>query len=169
MNKQEVKIFNKGQNEVPEYGSLFAAGFDFRADFTDKYDATDFKGENYSFNENDRTLYLWSGGRVLVPTGIHIGLPDGYELQVRPRSGLAINSGISVVNSPGTVDADYRGEICIILINTSSKDFVISQGDRIAQGVLKQVEQVEWCVVNSIEELGDTERGQDGFGSTGKK
>jgi dUTP pyrophosphatase len=100
----------------------------------------------------------------LVPTGLYIALPKGFEAQIRPRSGLAIKKGIGVLNSPGTIDADYRGEICIILVNLSSDDFVVEDGERVAQMVIARHEQVEWC---EVEVLGETERGAGGFGHTG--
>ena len=99
-----------------------------------------------------------------MPTGLYLALPEGYEAQVRPRSGLAIKKGITVLNSPGTIDADYRGEVCVILVNLSSEPFVIADGERIAQMVIARHEQVEWC---EVEVLGDTERGAGGFGHTG--
>lgn len=103
--------------------------------------------------------------RCLVPTGLYIALPAGYEAQVRPRSGLALKKGITVLNSPGTIDADYRGEICVILVNLSSEPFVIEDGERIAQMVIARHEQVEWQLVETLDE---TERGAGGFGHTGK-
>jgi dUTP pyrophosphatase len=104
--------------------------------------------------------------RCLVPTGLYMALPKGYEAQVRPRSGLAIKKGISVLNAPGTIDADYRGEVCVILVNLSSDDFVIEDGERIAQMVIARHEQAEW---QEVEVLDETERGEGGFGHTGKK
>ena len=102
--------------------------------------------------------------RTLVPTGLFIALPAGYEAQVRPRSGLAIKKGITVLNSPGTIDADYRGEVCVILVNLSSEPFVIADGERIAQMVIARHEQAEWC---EVEQLDETQRGEGGFGHTG--
>ena len=104
--------------------------------------------------------------RCLVPTGLYIALPEGYEAQVRPRSGLAIKKGITVLNSPGTIDADYRGEVCIILVNLSSEDFIIEDGERIAQMIIAKHEQATWVEVETLDE---TERGAGGFGHTGKK
>ena len=106
--------------------------------------------------------------RALVPTGLYIALPDGTEAQVRPRSGLAAKYGISVLNAPGTIDADYRGEIKVILVNLSNDPFVINPGERIAQLVISKYERLTWDPVNSIDDLGETDRGQGGFGSTGK-
>lgn len=171
MNKVEVTIFNKSENELPFYGSELAAGFDLKASFIGKEETKDFLGNMFfSYNSEKKELTLFSnGGRVLIPTGIHIGLPENYELQIRPRSGLALKHGISIVNSPGTIDSDYRGEIGIILINTDpTKDFIIKDGERIGQGILKMCEQVKWIEKISVEELGDTQRGQGGFGHTGK-
>jgi dUTP pyrophosphatase len=113
----------------------------------------------------DKPIVLKPLQRTLVPTGLYIQLPDGYEAQIRPRSGLAIKHGISVVNSPGTIDADYRGEICAILINLSDKEFTINDGDRICQMVITEHSRVEW---QEVGELDETDRGSGGFGHTGK-
>jgi dUTP pyrophosphatase len=165
----KVKVLIKTDNELPTYGSEKAAGFDFKADFTGKNETTDFIGEGFHYSKIQNQIIVHAhGGRVLIPTGVRIGLPDGYELQVRPRSGLALKNGISVLNTPGTVDSDYYGFIGIILLNTGKLDFVVNEGDRIAQGVLKRVEQVEWVKVDTVEELGQSQRGENGFGSTGK-
>jgi len=171
MNKVEVNVFNKGNQTLPQYESLNSAGFDFKADFSTKNSNSDFLGnKKFLFNNDTKELRLLAnGGRVLIPSGLHIALPEGYELQVRPRSGLALKSGISIVNSPGTIDSDYRGEIGVILINTDPEiDFIIKDGERIGQGVIKAVEQLTWNIVDTIDDLGDTERGQGGFGHTGK-
>ncbi|WP_346859189.1 dUTP diphosphatase [uncultured Draconibacterium sp.] len=143
----QVKIVNKSKNELPAYSTLFSAGMDLRANL-----------------ENPITLKPLE--RILVPTGLFIELPQGYEAQVRPRSGLALNKGITVLNTPGTIDADYRGEIGVILINLSQDEFVIENGERICQMVVAAHETVEW---NLVEELEETERGAGGFGHTGKK
>lgn len=171
MHKRKVKIFNKSKNELPEYKTEYSAGFDFKSDFSRLVDGK-FLGdtETFEYDELNEILTLHGqGGRVLIPTGIFIKLPDGYELQVRPRSGLALNHGITVLNSPGTIDCDYIGEICLILINTSRKDFIIKEGERLAQGVLCEVKQANWIEVENVEELGETVRGNGGFGHTGKK
>lgn len=143
----DVKVFNNSPNELPKYETPGAAGLDLKS-------AVDY--------------ILKPGEYKMIPTNIHIKLPDGYEVQVRPRSGLAAKYGISVVNSPGTVDADYTGQIGVILINHGTNPFEIKIGDRIAQMVVNKVEQLNWVPVDSIEALGETERGQGGFGSTGK-
>lgn len=170
MNKVKVRVFNKSKNDLPEYAKVGDAGFDFKADFTYKNISTDFIGDGFRFNSDTRKLrVLGNGGRVLVPTGIFIELPDGYELQVRPRSGLALKFGISMVNTPATIDFGYTGEIGIIIINTGKTDFEITEGDRIAQGVLKRVEQVQWEEVLSVDEFNGSERGTGGFGHSGKK
>lgn len=172
MKNVEVKIYNTSKNQLPKYESLNAAGFDIRADFSGKNKMEDFSGNgNFIFDDLKKEITLFSrGGRVLIPTGIYIGLPDNYELQVRPRSGLALKYGISIVNSPGTIDSDYKGEIGLILINTDPQnDFVIEDGFRCAQGVLKACEQLEWVEVETHEELGQSERGVGGFGHTGNK
>lgn len=142
----KVKIVNKSQNSNPFYSTAQSAGMDLRADLTEP-------------------LCIKSLERKLVPTGLFIQLPDGYEAQIRPRSGLAINKGITVLNSPGTIDADYRGEIKIILINLSQEDFIVNNGDRIAQMIISSFSQVDWEEVVQLEE---TERGEGGFGHTGK-
>jgi dUTP pyrophosphatase len=141
-----VKIINKSSNELPEYGTQHAAGMDLRA------------------NLNEAVI-LEAFQRKLIPTGLFIELPIGYEAQVRPRSGLALNKGITVLNTPGTIDADYRGEIMVILINLSSEKFLIQHGERIAQMVVAAHETVNWELVELLE---DTTRGKGGFGHTGK-
>jgi dUTP pyrophosphatase len=142
----KVKIVNKSANELPEYSTEHAAGMDLRADLLE-----------------DVTLEPLE--RKLIPTGLFIELPVGYEAQVRPRSGLALKQGITVLNSPGTIDADYRGEIRVILINLSSEKFVIKHGERIAQMIVAAHETVKWETVASLEE---STRGEGGFGHTGK-
>jgi len=142
----EVKIINKSHHQLPAYETIQSAGMDLRANL-------------------DAPITLLPMQRCLVPTGLFISLPAGYEAQVRPRSGLAIKKGITVLNSPGTIDADYRGEIGVILINLSQEPFVINDGERIAQMVISNYEQVTW---NQVEVLDDTERGAGGFGHTGK-
>lgn len=142
----EVKIINKSHHQLPAYETIQSAGMDLRANL-------------------EAPITLQPMQRCLVPTGLFMALPAGYEAQVRPRSGLAIKKGITVLNSPGTIDADYRGEICVILINLSQEPFVINDGERIAQMVISNYEQVEW---NQVEVLDDTERGAGGFGHTGK-
>lgn len=143
----EVKIVNRSKYSTPEYATAQAAGVDLRASI-------------------EEPIVLSSLERVMVPTGIYIELPEGYEAQVRPRSGLAAKHGISIVNAPGTIDADYRGEIKVILVNLSKDDFTINPGERIAQMVIARYEKVEWV---EVEELSESERGAGGFGSTGKK
>jgi len=142
----KVRIVNKSQNSIPLYSTKQSAGMDLRADLTEP-------------------LVLKPFERKLIPTGLYIQLPDGYEAQVRPRSGLAINKGVTVLNSPGTIDADYRGEIKIILINLSQEEFIINHGERIAQMIISAYKQVEWEEVFQLE---DSERGEGGFGHTGK-
>lgn len=142
-----VKVINRSSNALPQYATSFAAGLDVRAD-------------------NAEPIVLKPLARAMVPTGLYLEIPDGYEVQVRPRSGLAAKKGITVLNAPGTIDADYRGEVCVILVNLSSEDFVIERGERIAQLVLAKHEVIEW---EEVSELGDSERGAGGFGSTGVK
>jgi len=142
-----VKIVNQSNNLLPEYSTVHSAGMDLRANLAGP-------------------IVLKTLERVLVPTGLFIELPVGYEAQIRPRSGLALKSGITVLNSPGTIDADYRGEVGIILINLSSEEFVIQPGERICQMVIAKHEHIGWEVVEVLEE---TYRGAGGFGHTGKK
>lgn len=140
-----VKIVNHSRHALPDYGTPHSAGMDLRANL-------------------NTPLTLKPMERRLVPTGLYMELPGGFEAQIRPRSGLALKKGISILNSPGTIDADYRGEIGIILINLSEVDFVINDGERICQMVINKVEQITWAQVDSLE---DTERGAGGFGHTG--
>ncbi|MDR0205961.1 MAG: dUTP diphosphatase [Bacteroidales bacterium] len=146
MKKLVCKIVNTSEHPLPKYETLDSAGMDLRA--------------NISF-----PIILKPLERILIPTGLYIELPCGYEAQVRPRSGLAIKNGITVLNTPGTIDADYRGEVKVILVNLSQEDFEIINGDRIAQMVVAQHEKVEWKPVDS---LSDTARGEGAFNSTGK-
>ena len=142
----KVQVINKSKHPLPQYATSLSAGMDLRANL-------------------ESPIVLKPLQRCLVPTGIYMALPEGYEAQVRPRSGLAIKKGISVLNSPGTIDADYRGEVCVILVNLSTEDFVIEDGERIAQMVIARYEQAEWHEVHVLDE---TERGAGGFGHTGK-
>ena len=141
----EVKIINRSKHQLPSYATALSAGMDLRANL-------------------DTPIVLQPLERALVPTGLFMALPQGYEAQVRPRSGLAIKKGITVLNSPGTIDADYRGEVCVILVNLSNEPFTITDGERIAQMVIARHEQVEWC---ECEVLDETDRGAGGFGHTG--
>jgi len=143
----KVKIVNHSPYPCPAYATEQSAGVDLKANL-------------------DAPVLLKPLQRTLVPTGLFMALPKGYEAQVRPRSGLALKHGITVLNTPGTIDADYRGEVCVILVNLSDKDFEIVPGERIAQMVIARHEQVEW---EQVETLDETERGAGGFGSTGKK
>lgn len=143
----QIKIINQSQHPLPNYETMASAGMDLRANITE-------------------SITLKPLERVLVKTGLFIELPIGYEAQVRPRSGLAFKKGITVLNSPGTVDADYRGEIGVILVNLSNQDFLIENGERVAQLVIAKHERAEWI---EVEELNETSRGAGGFGSTGVK
>jgi dUTP pyrophosphatase len=147
MNSMIVRIVNRSKHEPPQYATPHSAGMDLRANI-------------------EKSIVLKPLDRVLVPTGLFIELPVGYEAQIRPRSGLALKKGITVLNTPGTIDADYRGEIGVILINLSNEEFVINDGERICQMVIASHERAEWSLA---EELGETERGAGGFGHTGKK
>lgn len=142
---EPIKILNKSHHPLPEYSTPLSAGMDLRANV-------------------DAPLVIRPMERVLVPTGLYMALPEGYEAQVRPRSGLALKHGVTVLNTPGTIDADYRGEIGVILINFGQDDFVIRDGERIAQMVIARYEHVEFV---SVETLDKTERGEGGFGHSG--
>lgn len=142
----KINIVNKSKHQLPEYKTKSSAGMDIRANLKE-------------------SVVLNSLERKLIPTGLFIELPEGYEAQIRPRSGFALNEGIGVLNSPGTIDADYRGEIGIILVNLSNKAVSVNDGDRICQMVINKIEQPELV---EVEELSSTERGAGGFGHTGK-
>jgi dUTP pyrophosphatase len=142
----QIKIINKSAHALPQYETAHAAGMDLRASVSEE-------------------IILKPLQRMLVPTGLFIELPVGYEAQIRPRSGLAYKHGISIVNAPGTIDADYRGELKVLLVNLSDTDFSINDGDRIAQMVIAKHETVTW---QAVEELGETARGEGGYGHTGK-
>jgi dUTP pyrophosphatase len=143
----KIKVVNRSKHELPSYSTFSSAGMDIKANIDDK-------------------IVIEPNERAIVKTGLFLEIPVGYEAQIRPRSGLALNKGITVLNSPGTIDADYRGEVCIILINLSKESFIIEDGERICQMVIAKHEKAEW--VNS-EELMNTKRGDGGFGHTGNK
>lgn len=143
----KIRIINRSKHSTPEYETKYSAGMDLRANI-------------------EEDIILKPLKRTLVKTGLYLEIPEGYEAQIRPRSGLAINKGITVLNSPGTIDADYRGEVCIILINLSEEDFVIKDGERICQMIISKHERTEWEV---SDELNMTQRGTGGFGHTGKE
>jgi len=143
----EIKVVNKGHQPLPQYATPLSAGMDLRANL-------------------DAPVVLKPMERKLIPTGLYIALPPGFEAQVRPRSGLALKKGITVLNAPGTVDADYRGEVGVLLINLSAEDFVVNDGERIAQMVIARHEQGEFVEVDVLDE---TERGEGGYGHTGVK
>lgn len=143
----KVKVINKSENSLPQYATPLSAGMDVRA-------------------ANEQPIKIDPLQRAIVPTGLFLEIPAGYEVQVRPRSGLAAKKGITVLNAPGTIDADYRGEVCVILVNLSSEPFVVVKGERIAQLVLSRHECIEWDECRSLSE---SERGDGGFGSTGVK
>ena len=142
----KVRIVNKSKHDLPSYSTVFSAGMDLRADL-------------------DKPRMLKPGERSIVPTGLFVELPRGYEAQIRPRSGLAIKKGVTVLNTPGTIDSDYRGEIGIILINLSDEDFIINNGERICQLIIARHETIEW---EETDLLNDTARGKGGFGHTGQ-
>ncbi|MDO4191638.1 MAG: dUTP diphosphatase [Bacteroidales bacterium] len=143
----EIKIINKSHHPLPQYATAQSAGMDLRANLS-------------------LPIILNPLERVMVPTGLYISLPAGFEAQIRPRSGMAIKHGITVINTPGTIDADYRGEICVLLVNLSNESFTINDGERICQMVIASCEQVTWQPVTTLDE---TERGDGGFGHTGNK
>lgn len=158
-----VPVINKSSNELPKYAHKGDAGFDLRAN------VEEIENDNYLFNAirfNATTIILNPGGRVLIPTGLYMAIPEGYELQIRPRSGLALEHGITVVNTPGTIDAVYRGNIGVILKNDGTEPFIIEQGDRIAQGVLNKIEEANLIEVDSLDE---TDRSDSGYGKSGVK
>ena len=142
-----INVVNRGHQQLPAYATPQSAGMDLRANL-------------------DGPVVLHPLERRLIPTGLHIALPEGYEAQVRPRSGLALKHGVTVLNTPGTIDADYRGEIGVVLVNLSQEDFTVNDGERIAQMIIARYEQAELIVVN---ELDATERGEGGYGHTGTK
>jgi dUTP pyrophosphatase len=146
INNMKVRIVNKSKHDLPSYSTVFSAGMDLRADL-------------------DKPRMLKPGERSIVPTGLFVELPRGYEAQIRPRSGLAIKKGVTVLNTPGTIDSDYRGEIGIILINLSDEDFIINNGERICQMIIARHETIEW---EETDLLNDTARGKGGFGHTGQ-
>ena len=143
----KIKIINRSKHQLPNYSTLLSAGMDIRANL-------------------EEAIVLQPMERRLIPTGLFMALPAGYEAQIRPRSGLALKHGISLLNTPGTIDADYRGEIGIIMVNLSKEVFVVNDGERIAQMVIAKYEQIGWELVETLD---DTERGTGGFGHTGKK
>lgn len=160
----EIKIINKSINPLPKYSTSGAAAMDIQADFSKELDS---KFMHFSeFDEKRNTLLIFSGGRALVPTNLHVAIPEGYEIKVRPRSGLALKEGITVLNTPGCIDSDYRGSIGVILQNFSDDVFEVQQGDRIAQISLEKIDPIQW---NEVEELDQTIRNEGGFGHTGKK
>ena len=142
----KIKIVNNSKHTLPNYATALAAGMDLRANL-------------------EESIELFPLERSLIPTGIFIQLPKGYEAQIRPRSGLAVKHGVSIVNAPGTIDADYRGEIKVVLVNLSNEIFTVNDGERICQMVISKHERIEW---NEVEMLDETERGEGGFGHTGK-
>ena len=143
----KIQVVNRGHQQLPTYATPQSAGMDLRANL-------------------DAPITLHPMERRLIPTGLHIALPEGYEAQVRPRSGLALKHGLTVLNTPGTIDADYRGEIGVVLINLSTEDFVVNDGERIAQMVIARHEQGDFV---AVEQLDETERGEGGYGHTGVK
>ncbi|MDJ1480606.1 dUTP diphosphatase [Cytophagaceae bacterium YF14B1] len=147
MQTVSVKVINQSTNDLPSYQTEHSAGMDIRANLTE-------------------AITLLPGQRKLITTGLFIELPEGYEAQIRPRSGLALKHGITVLNSPGTIDADYRGEIMVLLINLSDVAFVVEHGERIAQMIVSPYQQVRW---EATDNLSETQRGAGGYGSTGKK
>lgn len=160
----KVQVINKSGNELPKYETPQSAGMDLRADLQNIKEKFLFNCElvrNPNFTV--KSVIIKPGGRALIPTGLQIALPKGYEARVQPRSGLALKNGVTILNSPGCVDADYRGDVGIIVINHGFDNFEINQGDRIAQIIISKVEQITWEIVETLDE---TERGDGGFGHT---
>ncbi len=158
-----IPVINKSNNELPKYAHKGDAGFDLRANIEE------IENSNYLFNTikfSDTTIIINPGGRALIPTGLYMAIPEGYELQIRPRSGLALKHGITVLNTPGTIDAVYRGNIGVVLINHGTEPFIVEHGDRIAQGVLNKVEEANLVEVDSLDE---TDRADSGYGKSGVK
>ena len=162
--------------QLPNYETPSSAGMDVRANFDNivekfLFNTTIKEHENVRIDVNGETHHLIEsitinpGGRALIPTGLRVAIPEGYEIQVRPRSGLALKNGITLLNTPGTIDADYRGDIGVIVINHGTEPFTIMAGDRIGQIILNKIERIEW---KEVDNLPDTIRGEGGFGSTGK-
>lgn len=167
MSKISVNVVNLSPNPLPTYAKPGDAGMDIRADFS--------RGINESFmfgcswDSEREVLLMFSGGRCLVPTGLFTSIPTGFEVQIRPRSGSALKQGLTILNSPGTIDSGYRNEWGVILMNLSDDVVEISQGDRIAQAVLKPVDTIEWNIVDDVNNLPPSERGATGFGDSGIK
>jgi dUTP pyrophosphatase len=159
-----VDVVNKSTNPLPKYAKPGDAGMDLLANFSNGINENLLFGA--ALDEERNVLLVFSGGRALIPTGLYTAVPEGHELQVRPRSGLALKQGVTVLNTPGTIDSPYRGEIGVILINFSDEVFEVAQGDRIAQAVLNKVDAVEW---KPVSELPTSARGEGGFGHTGVK
>ena len=161
----KVQVINKSTNELPKYETPASAGMDLKADLWNINEKFLFGASVIRKEDNTiDCIVIEPGGRALIPTELYTAIPKGYEVQIRPRSGLALKYGVTVLNTPGTIDADYRGEVCVILVNLSSEEFVVEDGERIAQMVIARHEQVEW---QSVEVLDDTERGAGGFGHSG--
>lgn len=159
----KIQIIKNTTNDLPVYETIDSAGCDLRAELS-LFNKNHMYNTSYNIHNGIYSVTLAPGGRALIPTGLKIALPTGYEARIQPRSGLALKHGITVLNSPGCIDADYRGDIGIILINHGDKSFEIKQGDRIAQMIISKVEQADF---NIVDELNETYRGFDGFGSTG--
>lgn len=160
----KVNVINSGGNALPTYAKPGDSGQDLRANFTNGLNSEYMF--HAAFDDVRNTLLVFSGGRVLIPTGLYTSFPPGYELQIRPRSGTALKFGVTVLNTPGTVDSCYRGELGVILMNLGDDVFEIQQGDRIAQLVLAKVSLIEWAEVPHLDK---TDRGEGGFNSTGTK
>lgn len=159
----KIQLIKNTSNELPKYETIESAGCDLRAELSLINEDLLFNAWLMYPSKDESVLKIAPGGRALIPTGLKMALPSGYEGMVRPRSGLALKYGITVLNTPGCVDSDYRGDVGVILINHGDKTFTVNQGDRIAQLIVNKIEQVEFEVVN---ELDDTARGAGGFGST---
>lgn len=165
MKKTIVNVVNMSENPLPKYSTSGSAGMDLRASFSNgnlKEEYLDFA----AWDDVGGYIIIYSGGSALIPTDLFVDIPDGYEIQIRPRSGLALKSKVTVLNTPGTIDSDYRGNIGIIMINLGEEPFIVNEGDRIAQAVLSKVEQIDW---NQVTSLDKTDRGSGGFGHTGKE
>lgn len=168
MKSLKIKIFNESNNPNPSYAKEGDTGCDVYASMLHTKKNYETKlGADWQYDESTDTATIHPGGRALIGTGLFCEIPVGFGIVTRPRSGLALNKGITVGNTPGTIDAGYRNEIGIILINHSDQDFVVAEGDRIAQFVIEEVIRADWASVDSRDDLSSSERGQGGFGSTG--
>lgn len=160
----KIKVINNSNNSLPEYADNGSSGCDIKAALNLVNPKFLYDGAKLINGKEGLKLLLPPCSRALIPSGLHVAIPEGYEIQVRPRSGLALKQGVQLTNSPGTIDASYRGDVGVIITNSGSEDFIVNDGDRIAQLILQQVPKIEWIQVETLDE---TDRGEGGFGHTG--